>query len=108
MEAGRPMEDEPTDKIFDFLNNEQIADTEKRSALIRYIQERAELYRNSMYRPEDIAYNLAGLMATEYFKKLNEDDPIEDVLTRAGDLELPQPHQTEDWPTLLQLIDNLR
>lgn len=109
MEADPSIDNSPEDKIFELLNNEHVSAAEKRSALIQHIRVYAALYENSEHRPEDIAYRLAGLMSTKYVMSLEEDDPLEAVLTMAGDLELPKPQQSDEssWHRLLEMVNGL-
>lgn len=100
---------QPTDSTYELLNNEHLSDAEKRSALIQHIREYAALFDSPEHRAEDIAYHLAGLMSTRYVMGLEDDDPIDTVLTLAGELELPEAHRNKEstWRRLLELVDDL-
>lgn len=62
--------------------------SELRDNVMSFLQHcRAELKANQ-YSTTEIAYNIAGLMATDYVKSLPGDDPLHPILTIAGELEI--------------------
>lgn len=79
------------ESLFDSLNNEA---HNSRVELLRYLTQAASDLRTSTDTTQQTAYNIAGLMATDFARSLPDDDPIEEIFTIAGELELmPQNHE---------------
>lgn len=52
-------------------------------------------------------YNIASLMSTEYVRSLDEDDEINEILTIAGEMEVPTDNSQDNLDLLIILIKNL-
>jgi hypothetical protein len=51
------------------------------------------------------AYNIASLLSTNYVRSLEENDPVIETLTLAGELEVPNDNSQKKWQELCRLID---
>lgn len=56
----------------------------------------------------DIAYGIAGLLGTQFAAGLANNDPISEIMTLAGELELPEGQQGDaTWDELRRLVQEL-
>lgn len=55
-----------------------------------------------------IAYSIAGLMATDYVKSLPSDDPLNEILVIAGELEIDPENKEALKNELIRAIDQLK
>lgn len=93
------------EKLLTTLNSEY--DLRAREEIVLFLQHcKRELQRNPESATE-IAYAIAGLMATDYAKSLTENDPIDAVLTIAGELETHPLDAAMLCDELLAAIDRL-
>lgn len=78
------------ESLYEILNNEA---SDSRTALLEYLMQAANEMEEHRDLTKEIAYNIAGLMATDFARDLADGDPIEEILTIAGELEvMPQNH----------------
>jgi hypothetical protein len=58
---------------------------------------------------EQVAYEIAGLLATDLAISLADEDPYREILDMAGQLELPEQHRDSgaSWEELRKLVQNL-
>lgn len=73
-------------ELFEQLNN-QAEPAAHRQVLVAHLRDQANTLRQQPDRTIDIAYSIAGIMATDYARSLNDNDPISEILTIAGELE---------------------
>lgn len=71
-----------------------------RSTIIGHITSQAALFEPLTSHSFTVAYNLAGLMATDYVRSLPSNDPVVEALSLAGELEI-KPANAEALAKLL-------
>ena len=54
-----------------------------------------------------IAYAIAGFMSTEFARSLDPSDPLDQILTLAGELEVPDEDTESKWQEFRRLIHSL-
>lgn len=85
---------EQNQDIFESLR--EVRDREKaRVDLASHIESQLSRFQSVSDDTFDAAYNLAGLMATDYVRSLPDDDPLLDILVIAGELEIKPPDAEE-------------
>ncbi|HEY7348136.1 MAG TPA: hypothetical protein VH599_07420 [Ktedonobacterales bacterium] len=79
---------------------------EKKRALRLFLDRQVSRWQKYPGEADFLAYDIAGLLATNFVRQLPKDDPYLAVLFLAGDLELPEDHRLvgSSWPALVQLI----
>jgi hypothetical protein len=70
------------------LDSLDTSDDKNRITLISFLKEEVKKLQDQPDLAIEIAYSIAGLMATDFARKLPEDDPIDEILTIAGELEI--------------------
>ena len=93
-----------------FENLKKNGDVEmNRQEIIDFLKLQIENNKKNPENSEEIAYNIAGLLSLESVHSLDENDPIIDALTMAGELELPSEHRSDNttWENFIQLVEKL-
>ncbi len=74
--------------LFDeFYGQSELTPSEKNRLVLELKKIAATLQAHPEQAP-NIAYSIAGLMAADFARKLPPDDPIDEILTIAGELEI--------------------
>jgi hypothetical protein len=93
-------------KIFSELYD--FSDANKaRQDVINFIKEEMRHFASLSDDTYRSAYTLAGLMATDYVRTLPEEDPIVDILSAAGELEIAPPESEDLRKEILQKVESL-
>lgn len=94
--------------IYEALNGSK-PDSEKSRLLNDYLRTQVANYRENPEQGIDIAYAIAGLLATDYVRSLPEDSPALTALSIASQLELPEQHRQtgSTWSALIDTISEL-
>lgn len=81
----------------DIFNQINLASTseQSRQLLVAYLKESIPAIEESSEKSVVCAYAITGIMATDYARTLATDDPIEEILSIAGELET-NPTNTEE------------
>ncbi len=96
------------EKIYSVLDSDDSIH-EKRAAAIAYLHECVDNLSDDPEERRKIAYNIAGLMSTNFASALEDDDSIEEILNLAGELEVNNDGKNEaEWQSLIDLISALR
>lgn len=98
------------EELFQILNEPDLSNNEtidERQALVSVLKEFGEILADDSQRATDIAYSIAGLMATDYARQLPDDDPISEVLAIAGELEIMPENSNELLEELKEKIGKL-
>lgn len=98
------------EQLFDKLNNPVLIkdETQKlRLLLISVLKDFAYALERNPGSGTEIAYKIAGIMATEFARCLNENDTIDEILTIAGELEVNPQNADELREELIKKIDML-
>jgi hypothetical protein len=92
--------------IFEELDTLNVSDAKR--LLLEHLIERVEYQSTHETESRDIAYALAGLMATTFIASLPKDDPYVEILSLAGELELPERHRSDaTWEELRNRVNML-
>lgn len=91
--------------LYNRLNDSSKDARENRDLLVAHLKVLAE--RINPNTIDTVVYEIAGLLSTSYARSLSENDPLEDILTLAGELEVPSEDKDEKINTLKQLIAQL-
>lgn len=94
------------EKIYQSLDNIETNNT-NRGLLITYLKECSNNIPKNTENKRSIAYNIAGLLSTKYAQELDEDDPIDKILTLAGELEVDDKDSDTGWLELIDRINSL-
>jgi hypothetical protein len=94
------------EKIYNLLNNE-FEPSAKRVELISYLKRCIEPLPSDDDERRSIAYNIAGLLSTNFAESIHNDDPINEVLILAGELETPDENNAQKWEELIKLVNKL-
>lgn len=81
-----------------------------REEIISYLKSKARNFGSDEERNREIAYEIAGMMSIESVRKLDARDPIVEVMSLAGELELPKELATSKdatWENLKNKIISL-
>lgn len=96
-----------SERIFDKLGSE-ISLEAGRSLLRDHLIKQVERQNQHPEESEALAYELAGLLSTDFARSLSDDDPLKKVLDLAGNLELPEKHRGgATWEELASLVEQL-
>ncbi len=60
---------------------------EARNLVVEYLAQGLRYLKSSPDKADEIAYQIAGLMATDFARSLDKNDPIDGILIIAGELE---------------------
>lgn len=93
------------DQLFAQMNTE--VSSEVRNDVVSFLRHCLVELKANQYSTTDIAYDMAGLMATDYIKSLATDDPIHHILTIAGELEIKPPNADTLRNELIATIEQL-
>lgn len=95
--------------ILDQLNDEEKSLPSRKRLLLEHVQEQIERQKSHPELSRDIAYDIAGLMATHTAQSLSEGDPLSKALELAGQLELPEEHRSPNasWGALADTVRRL-
>ena len=89
-------------------NIETISDSDKKRLLVtNYLTSCLPILTDSKDYLDAVIYNIAGLASTEYIQSLAEDDEINDIITIAGEMEVPADNNQDNLDLLINLIKNL-
>lgn len=78
------------------------------AVLKRYLIDQVARYDGGQDMPQDIAYEMAGLMSAEALFRTPNDNPYKEILSLAGELELPDAHHGgASWSQLKSLVRKL-
>lgn len=82
--------------------------THARLTLVAYLKDATtEQLGNDPEQRVSAAYKIAGLMATDFAQSLDPSDPINEIFTIAGELEINPPEATELHRELIDKINSL-
>jgi hypothetical protein len=97
------------DKLFESLDGAEAMDSKERSELRAYLLGVVDEFETSPENGQEIAYQVAGLMAAKSIMNLPEGDPFEQVLRLAGELELPEKQRDtrSTWRLFIELVRSL-
>lgn len=97
------------DKDYFYRPDIDRAPAELRVKLYEYLLECVELHAQHPEEGEYIAYEIAGLLATDLAKSLDENDPLFQAMELAGQLELPlhQRSKGATWARLKELLHEI-
>lgn len=94
------------EKLYNSLDKESTLNTQ-RQELITYLKTVV----NALPENEDIrrtiAYDVAGLLSTHFAKSLDSSDLLDQILTLAGELEVPNQNDANKWAEFYSLIQKL-
>lgn len=83
-------------------------DSRKRGAVKDFLRERLEEHASAPRNGEQIAYEIAGLLANQYVTSIENTDPIVIALDIASRLELPEPLQRgATWEGLQNAVESI-
>lgn len=91
----------------DIFNEIDDNPNEARSELITFLKSQTDSLRVTNAGAINTAYQIAGLMATDFARTLGPDDPIDEIFTIAGELEINPPDSDELRKELLEKIQAL-
>jgi hypothetical protein len=94
------------EKLHNSLNTESHSSIQ-RSNLIDYLKIAVKTLPEDDNARHDFAYDVAGLLSTNFAKSLDRNDPLEYVLTMAGELEIPADYNEAKWNEFCNLINIL-
>ena len=81
---------------------------EKRKAAINYLQECVDNLPNDPGERLKVAYKIAGLMSTNFALSLEDNDDIDQILTLAGELEVPSVQDNSaSWDNFVSMVCQL-
>lgn len=91
--------------LFDSLNSKDDTNRANVVSFLRYDAKRLQSQPELVYQ---IAYEIAGLMATEFARQLSTNDPIDEILIIAGELEVGPDNADDLRDELIQKIETLK
>lgn len=80
---------------------------DSRANVVNFLRSKSTALQESADAAVNTAYDIAGLMATDFARQLSQDDPIDEVLTIAGELEIRPINSEALRQELIQKIDAL-
>lgn len=92
-------------RLFDRID--ELPDEQSRAEIISFLQEQLPALSSDLERSIEAAYSIAGLMATNYSRNLKDDDPIDEILIIAGELEVNPKNAEELRKELMVKIEAL-
>lgn len=101
------------DKIYDtavqIIKKNQFDSINSRQDIIEYIKSQVIEYKNNPEKGEQIAYDITGLLCLRVIGELTDDDPLDEILTLASELELPEQHRSNgtSWEMLIEQVEKL-
>lgn len=82
-----------------------LTDEQFRSQVIDFLEKQLPTLSGDIELAVTAAYDIAGLMATKHARALSADDPIDEILTIAGELEI-NPENAEELRK--ELVDKIK
>lgn len=79
----------------------------KRQELIAYLKTCVDTLPSDEDGRQAIAYNMTSLLSTDYARSLTGTDTVDEVLTLAGELEVPDDNSSAKWTELCKLVHAL-
>ena len=76
------------EELFSHLNTPPLFTSENRRVLVAFLKDQASIITAHPELTTRIAYGIAGILATDFARNLPEDDPVDEILTIAGELEV--------------------
>lgn len=97
------------EEVWKSLDSSKSRDGKKKVLLTAYVRELIAYLPESDDKRMGVACDLAGLLATRYaIEKLRDGDPLEEILSMASSLELPEEHRAgATWDQLIRAVDQL-
>jgi len=97
-----------TQELFEILTNSENLDG-CRAVLREYLLGQVQAFEADKSKGEMLAYDIAGLMSAQAVSNLPQGDPYGEVLSLAGDLELPLAHRdsSSTWDEFITLVNEL-
>jgi hypothetical protein len=93
------------DKVYDTVQ-ETKEPAIQRQLIINYIMSYVKTLEDDPEARQDIAYNIATLLSTDYAQGLDQEDPLAVTLDFASELEEAD-EDSEDWALLIEIIHAL-
>ena len=94
-------------KLFDLLNNEQFTPQRSRAEVVAYLKQSATELTQDPDSILSVAYDITGLLATNFAAQLPDNDPVDEILTIAGEIESNPPNVSELCHELIEKIAKL-
>jgi len=94
------------ENLYNKLNSKENS-SEKRHEIITFLKKIANNIPTAPAKRQDKAYEIAGLLSTDFARSLSAEDPIDNILTLAGELEVRDEQEAQKWEELLRLINSL-
>lgn len=94
------------EKLHSSLDNETISNTQ-RQELIAYLKASIDTLPEDEGDRRTVAYEIAGLLSTHFAKSLDSHDTLDEILTLAGELEVPDENDAGKWAEFYKLIQKL-
>lgn len=95
-------------ELFSKLNTPSTPSLENRRDLVKFLKDSVVTLRLHPESTARVAYSIAGLFATDFARNLPEGDPIDEILTIAGELEIDPEDAEHLRNELIEKIDTLR
>lgn len=93
------------DDLFDEIGRNE---DDAREKLVRFLKSQLARLDNDTPDAVQAAYEIAGLMATDFARTLNTSDPVDEILTIAGELEINPDNAPELREELIEKISRLQ
>jgi|GEM_PF-1510638 len=97
---------EKYNKVFEMLNNAEIS-TQLENQLIHELKRLGDIVQAKPDMDLEIAYKIAGFMATDYVRFHNSNKRINEIFTIAGELEINPEDRDELRKELIEKINSL-
>lgn len=94
------------EQLHKYLDVESYKSTQ-RGELIDYLKTAIKTLPESKSDRSNFAYNVAGLLSTNFAQSLDSNDSLDNILTMAGELEIPNDYDGSKWEGFCNLINNL-
>jgi len=79
---------------------------EKKLELVSYLKSAVQLL-SDKEKYQGAVYDIAGLMSSDYVRTLPNDDKLIEIMSLAGELEIPDDYTDQKLQSLIELINNL-
>ena len=90
-----------------FQSIDRLSGEESRKNVVNFLKDQVISLRNEPERVSEVAYSIAGLMATDFARNLNKDDPLDTITAIAGELEINSSDSDELRKELIDAIEAL-
>lgn len=94
------------EKLHNSLDKESTPNIQ-RQELITHLKATVDTLPENEDERRAIAYDIAGLLSTHFAKSLDSNDLLDQILTLAGELEVPNQNDTNRWTEFNNLIQEL-